>query len=409
MITRNSPETYFLWRGELMGFDYDLMKEFANRQGLTLQVIVAQTFDEMIQLLEEGRGDVIAAGISRTDERKTKHTFSIRYNRVDEMLVAHRDSPEITTKESLRGRSIHIRQTSAFWTTGQELAKRYGTTLVPVDESISTEMLINQIANKEIDLTIADSNLVAIEMNFRDDIVAPMVLNETIPWAYIVRQNNSQLLNELNAYIRKEYRQTFYNVIKQKYFSDKSRKETHRQERVTRDSDLSPYDALVKRHSQRHNFDWRLITAQMYQESKFNPRAESGAGARGLMQVLPSTAEELGYDNLKDPEVGIAAGVDYLNWTKERFTEDLPLEERLFFALAAYNAGFGHVYDAKRLAMRLGLDHRKWFNNVERAMLLLQQPEYYKNARFGYVRGSEPVNYVRTIHQRYMSYLEITQ
>ncbi len=409
MITRNSPETYFLWRGELMGFEYDLMKEFAKRQGLTLQVIVARTYEDMTRMLEEGRGDVIAAGLSRTDERKQEHTFSIRYNRVDEMIVAHKDSPTISSLDDLNGRSLHLRKSSAFWKTGLALQESHDVTLIPVPESFSTEMLINQIADEEIDLTIADSNLVAIEKNFREEIVAPLVLNESIPWAYIIRKNNPQLLNALNAYIRKEYRQTFYNVIKQKYFSDKDRKELHRQDRVTRDSELSPFDDLVREHAQRHNFDWRLITAQMYQESKFNPTAQSGAGAQGLMQVLPSTAEELGYDNLGNPEEGIAAGVDYLNWTKQRFTEDLPLEERLFFALAAYNAGYGHVYDAKRLANEIGLDPNKWFNNVERAMLLLQQPSYYKKSRFGYVRGSEPVNYVRSIHQRYLSYLEITQ
>ena len=127
------------------------------------------------------------------------------------------------------------------------------------------------------------------------------------------------------------------------------------------------------------------------------------------MQVLPSTAEELGYTDLFEPDTAIAAGVDYLNWAKERFSEDLPLEERIFFALASYNAGFGHVFEAKKLARQKGLDHTKWFNNVEQAMLLLSQPAYYKNSRFGYVRGSEPVNYVRSIRQRYLSYLEIRQ
>ena len=225
----------------------------------------------------------------------------------------------------------------------------------------------------------------------------------------MVRNTNPNLLAGLNSYIRKEYRQTFYNVIKSKYFTDKSRKQLYRDERITKDSTLSPYDLIVQNQAKRHQFDWRLITAQMYQESKFDPEAKSFAGALGLMQVLPSTAEELGYSDLTEPKESISAGVDYLNWTKQRFDEDLPLEERILFALASYNVGYGHVYDARRLAGQLGLDANVWFNNVERAILLLQQPKYYKKARFGYCRGSEPVQYVRSIHQRYLSYIELTQ
>jgi membrane-bound lytic murein transglycosylase F len=147
----------------------------------------------------------------------------------------------------------------------------------------------------------------------------------------------------------------------------------------------------------------------MYQESRFDPLAHNLTGAKGLMQMLPRTAEELGVTNLTEPEQAISSGIRYLNWTRDRFSKDLPVQEQIFFSLASYNAGFGHVKDAQRLARQLGLRDDKWFNHVEKAMLLLQQKEYYKKARFGYVRGTEPVNYVRDIHQRYLSYIRITQ
>jgi len=172
---------------------------------------------------------------------------------------------------------------------------------------------------------------------------------------------------------------------------------------------LSPYDDIVKQKSSKYGFDWRLIISQMYQESRFNPKAKSHAGALGLMQVLPRTAKELGINDLTHPVQSIDAGVQYMNWTRDRFSEDMPTQERLFFALAAYNAGYGHVKDAQRLAKQLKLNPNKWFANVEKAMLLLQQPSYYKKARFGYCRGSEPVNYVREIHQRYLGYIDVTQ
>lgn len=151
--------------------------------------------------------------------------------------------------------------------------------------------------------------------------------------------------------------------------------------------------------------DWRLLVSQMYQESKFNPKAKSFAGALGLMQVMPRTAREFGFDNLQTPENGIAAGTAYMNWLEERFPGELDFQERIYFTLAAYNAGTGHVRDARRLAKQLGLDSNKWFGHVDQAMLKLSQPKYYKQSRFGYVRGSEPVTYVRNIRDRYLGYL----
>ena len=408
IITRNSPETYFLWRGELMGFEYELMREFAKRHKVRLEVIVADNYQQMKSLLEQGKGDLIAAGLSRSEERKSELKFSMRYNRVSELLVAHKHSPLIKNLQDLKGRTISIRKTSAFWTTAQQIAKQHGVNIIAADEQLPTELLIAQVADKTIDLTIADSNLVSIEKRFRDNIVTPLTLKENVPYAYAVRENNPQLLNALNAFIKKEYRGTFYNVIKGKYFASQKRLKRYRQERITVDSNLSPYDQQVKADARKYQFDWRLITSQMFQESRFNPDARSSAGAQGLMQVLPRTAKELGYLDLTQPEQSIAAGIQYMDWTRARFEKNIHLEEKVYFALAAYNAGFGHVRDAQKLARKMNLRDDKWFDNVEKAMLLLQQPEYYKKTRYGYCRGSEPVNYVREIQQRYLSYVDIT-
>ena len=408
MITRNSPETYFLWRGELMGFEYELMKEFAKRHKVRLEVIVADNYQQMKDLLDNGDGDIIAAGLSRIIERQPEFKFSSRYNRVSELLIANKDSELIERLSDLRGREITVRKSSAFWSTAKNLENKYGVKVIAADENSPTEILIAQVADKEIDLTIADSNLVSIEKRFRDNIVTPLTLKENVPYAYAVRKNNLQLLGEINAFIKKEYRGTFYNVLKGKYFASTKRLASYREDRVTSDSTLSPYDQLVKDSARKYQFDWRLITSQMFQESRFNPKASSPAGAKGLMQVLPRTAKELGFLDLHKPEQSVAAGIQYLDWTRARFSNNIPLEERLFFALAAYNAGFGHVRDAQKLAKKMNLRSDKWFDNVEKAMLLLQQPKYYKNTRFGYCRGSEPVNYVREIQQRYLSYVDIT-
>ena len=413
VITRNSPETYFLWRGELLGFEYELIRKFADINKVKLVIVVADSYAEMLTLLAEGKGDIIAAGLSRTKERakqiaKAKLSTSLRYNRVKEQLVAHQGSLPINELADLKGRTITIRQSSSFWTTAQMLAKDFGANIVIAKEDIATEILISQVADKEIDLTIADSNLIAIESSFRAEIITPLTFKEDVPYAYLVRQGNPQLLAYLNEFIRKYYRGTFYNVVKNKYFYNEKSRISHKKHRLVSGSTLSPYDDIVRTYVQAYNFDWRLIVSQMYQESRFDPLASNATGAFGLMQMLPRTAAELGVDDLKDPEQAIASGVQYLDWTRDRFSKDLPVQEQIFFSLASYNAGYGHVKDAQRLARQLGLRSDRWFNNVEKAMLLLQRRQYYQKARFGYVRGREPVNYVRDIHQRYLSYIRIS-
>lgn len=413
VITRNSPETYFLWRGELLGFEYDLMRKFADIHKIKLVTVVADSYEEMLELLAEGKGDIIAAGLSRTKERtrkmaKMKLATSIRYNRVKEQLVAHENSLPIHTLADLKGRTITVRKSSSFWDTAQKLAKENGAKINIADENIATEILISQVADKKIDLTIADSNLIAIETSFRTEIITPITFKEDVPYTYLVRKDNPQMLAYLNEFIRKYYRGTFYNVVKNKYFYNDKLQESHKKYRLVSGSSLSPYDDLVRLHVQPYNFDWRLIVSQMYQESRFDPLASNSTGAFGLMQMLPRTAAELGVEDLKDPEQAIASGVKYLDWARDRFSKGLPVQEKIFFSLASYNAGYGHVKDAQRLAEQLGLRSDRWFNNVEKAMLLLQKRDYYKHARFGYVRGREPVNYVREIHQRYLSYIRIT-
>lgn len=411
MITRNSPETYFLWRGDLMGFEYELMKKFAQEQDLRLEVIVADSLEEMTQLLSAGKGDLIAAGLSRTQERQTslanEFVFSSRYNRVDELLVANTSGAPIAHESDLAGRTIGIRKSSAFRETAERLAKTYGVAIDYLDEELSTELIIDRVANKQLDLTIADSNLVSIEKRFRENIDTPLKFKESIPYAYTLRKGNPRLLASLNQFIKKYYRGTFYNVVKNKYFGSTKRQKSHRLNRVLPGNSLSPFDEIVKKDALEFQFDWRMITAQMYQESRFDPQAKSNAGALGLMQVLPRTAKELGYEDLVNPNQAIAAGIKYLDWTRKRFLNRIPVQERIFFALAAYNAGFGHVRDAQVLAKQQGLNPNKWFDNVEKAILLLQQPKYYKKSRFGYCRGSEPVEYVRSIQQRYLTYSKI--
>ena len=176
--------------------------------------------------------------------------------------------------------------------------------------------------------------------------------------------------------------------------------------RSDRSGRISPWDDLARRYANEYDLDWRLVVAQMYQESRFDPDRVSWSGARGLMQILPRTARELGIADPADPESSVHGGTKYMRWLIDRSDPKLPLATRMRFALASYNAGRGHVLDARRLAKRLGLSPDEWYGHVEKAILLLQRPEHYEQARFGYCRGSECVRYVREIDRRYRVYVK---
>ncbi|MCW9047227.1 MAG: transporter substrate-binding domain-containing protein [Gammaproteobacteria bacterium] len=413
VITRNNAASYFLWRGELLGFEYELVRAFAKQHKLRLEIISAPSHEAQIPMLLEGKGDIIASFLTITEKRKDLGVvFSTAHHKASEIIVTRVDDNSIQTVEDLAGRSIFVRKSSAYWETLQAL-KESGLKfkLLAAPENMETEEIIAQVANGTYDLTLADNHLLDIELTWRDDIQAALVIGEIRENAWAMRNNNPLLVSAVNQFIKKQYRSLFYNITYDKYFKNARNIKKHRNQRVDLNPDgtLSPYDTLVKKYALKFEFDWRLIIAQMYQESRFNPKAKSWVGAQGLMQVMPRTAKEMGISNLKQPESGINAGVQYLNWVRDRFEPELNVKDRMWFTLAAYNAGQGHVKDARRLARQQGLNPDKWFDHVEKAMLLLSNKKFYRKARHGYVRGREPVKYVREIRNRYRAYIRLAQ
>ncbi|WP_444946017.1 transporter substrate-binding domain-containing protein [Microbulbifer sp. VTAC004] len=417
VLTRNHPASYFIWRGELMGFDYDLLKKFARDHKLRLSMIVPDPDMDLADALQAGMGDMIAASLTITEGRRQQGlVFSRPVMAVKELLVAGpqgaSENNNLTLEELLAGQIVAVNpQTSYHDSLVKLLQKQHAQELLPLQikriEGVTTEFLIDSVASGAFPYTVVDSHLVAIESTYRNDfrVVGELPGDRDIAWA--VRAKQPVLLEHLNTFLEKHNRDLFFNVTYNKYFKEQKRILKHQGQRLRSTDVLSPFDPIVQKYTQNTDRDWRMVVAQMYQESQFNPQARSFAGAQGLMQVLPRTARQLGIGNLYDPENGIRAGVSYLDWLDDRFPQNLPLDQKIYFTLASYNAGHGHVRDARNLAQRLELDPNQWFGHVEEAMLLLSQPEYYRSSRFGYVRGREPVNYVREIRDRYIGYLGV--
>ena len=412
VLLRNNAASYFLYKGELMGFEYELAKAFAKANGLRLEVIVPESHAELIEWLREGRGD-IAAGFLEADPEMVQRgiAYSRPYHHAPRHLVVNADD-DVSCARDLTGRTVSVRRSSPYWKDLLTLRERgVEFVLEAAPEDLETEELIAKVAAGEIEATVADEHLLDIELARDLSVKSGFVLTEDRAHAVAVRAENAQLLAALDDFIDESYKGLVYNILYKKYFiNPRAIRNLAAGRFVGEDGQgLSPYDEVIRRYAEYYGFDWRLITAQMYQESRFDPAAESFAGAKGLMQVMPRTARSMGFEVFKQPEDNIHAGVKYMDWVRQRFEPSLPFNERMWFTLAGYNAGYGHVQDARRLARQKGWDGDRWFGNTEQAMLLLSKKKYSSKARFGYVRGIEPVSYVRNIRHRYRAYVELSE
>lgn len=410
VITRNNAATFFLWRGEQAGFEYELLREFAKQLGLHVEMVVAPDHETLFEMLARGAGDVAAASLPVDSTRHASDVVMTRpFSYVHDHLVARYDDDGLLGMEDLTGRTVTVRRSSTHWRT----LERFRDAGLKLDldaapEDAESEMLIAAVGEGRIDLTVAASHVLDLELSYRTDVRKAFTLRGPVPLGWAVRREDTELLAALDEFLDREYRGLFFNVVYQKYFESPARIRRHREQRVDHASagGLSPYDAIVRREAQAHGFDWPLVVSQMYQESRFNPQARSPAGAVGLMQLLPRTATAFGASDPYDPEQAIRAATAYLAWLHSRLESDLTVKDRMWFALAAYNAGLGRLRDARRLARELDLDPDRWFGNVEKAIGLPSRWAYYRRAAHGYVRGTETVRYVREIRERYRTYLQ---
>lgn len=409
VLTENSPLTYYLHRGRRCGFDYELAAMVAKRLGVRLEMVVVPSREALVPWLLDGRGDMIAASFGVSEGRAKRVAFTTRYLPYDEVVVQASKGPKLDSIESLRGRKIGVRRGSSTAELLEQLRASHGPfeiVWLPEDESPSET--IDRVVRGDVPFAVIGSHALAAERTMRSDAEAGPALPSEAPRgaAFAVRPTNPKLLQMLEAFVAKEYRGLEYNVLRRRYFEDG---EVMARGRAATGADgrLSPYDELIRHWSREYGFDWRLMAAQAYQESRFDADARSWVGAIGLFQVMPRTGASLGFRQLRDPDQSTHAGILYMHQLVQTWDASIALKDRIRFALAAYNAGLGHVSDARQLARAQGLDPDRWFGNVEKAMLLLEQPRFHKRARNGYCRGREPVRYVSEIQSSYDDWIKL--
>lgn len=421
-LTIYSGTTYFLYKGRPMGFEYELLERMAEDMGVELEMVVAKDENKLIEYLQEGRGDILAYGYTITEERKKKINFTKPLYLSHQVLVQkkpdywrqmklHEIKKQLVTNPvELLNDTISVKRNSSYASRIKNLAKELGGTIYidTLEGTLSTDKIIKKVANGGIKYTIADENIAFINASYYPilDINTPVSLSQRIGWA--VRKRDTNLLAEVNQWLENAKKTTDYHVIYNKYFKNKRLYKTRVKSEFysINENKISPYDEIIKKNAKLINWDWRMLASVAYQESRFEPKRDSWAGASGLMQIMPGTANELGITDPYDPNQSLKAGAKYLKQMMESHDNVKDSIQRIKFALGSYNCGLYHVKDAQKLAKKQGLNHLVWDDNVELALLDLSFPEHYNKPfiKYGYVRGEEPYNYVTEIFQRYEHY-----
>ena len=417
MITYYSSNTYFLNQGIEVGFEYELLREFARENDLALEVIIVGADENPFELLNSGVGDVIAANYTITTERREVANFTRPYNIVDQLVVYSVDAPE--RPESLEelsgsGIPISVRRNSSYFYRLQELIEEgYDLEINLISDGLDTEAALVQVSNGNLMATVADDNMFNAANRYMDGLIpGPTVAeSDTIAWA--IRKNAPDLEAKMNQYLYKHFRftedrdqprrSTFLNVLRKKYFEQSRQMAEYYNPEWQYQSIgiISPYDDMVKTVADSLDLDWLMITAMIAQESSFNPNSKSWAGAVGLMQIMPRFVD-VPYEELYEPYTNIQVGAQILKDHLEHYAY-LDSLNQWSFALATYNVGIGHMADARRLAIDRNRNPNEW-EDVSDALLKLMQRRYYQDARYGFARGIEPVQYVEEIMNRYRTY-----
>ena len=397
VITRNNAHCYYSYRDQEMGFEYDLAKAFADHLGVTLNIRIAEKWEGMIPDLMNQSGDLIAASMTITPSRSQKVLFSHSYMDIQQHLIVHRDNNTIRSLEDLSGQVVHTRQGTSYQERLQDLKTQIPDLTITLLEDVPTEELIRQVAEKEIDITVADSNIALLNRRYYPQAIMAEPLGEAEALGWAVHPQAHQLIEKINQFFKQIKSNGQYQELRRQYYAEVESfdyfdlKVYHRR-LATR---MPKYQPILMAAAREYGFDWRLIAAQMYQESHFRQYARSHAGAYGLMQLTRRTAKSFGVTKLYDPEQNIYAGIRHLRNLHDYF--DIENEsDRMDIAMAAYNIGQGHVRDAQKLAIKLRLDPNKW-SSLKEVLPLLRYRRYYKDTVYGYCRGTEPVAYIKQI------------
>lgn len=405
VLTTNSSTSYFNYRGEPMGFQYELALQFAHSLGVKLKLKVMNSSAEMINSLLRGDGDLIAYNLAMTNSGKDSLLYCGEEHITHQVVVQRRGKEALKDVTQLVDKDIYV-YPGKFYTRIVNLNNELGggIRIHKVEpDSLSEEDLITWVAEGKIDYTIATNDVAKINRTYYQNLDIGLVISFDQRSSWAVRKTSPLLAEAANKWHREHVNSPEFKASARRYF-ELNKRVSHGAILSVKEGKISYYDDLFKKYATTIGWDWRLLAALAYTESNFNPATVSWAGACGLMQLMPKTARAMGVPAGKenDPEESIKAAVKYIKILQNMFAEVPDASERTKFVLAAYNAGSGHVTDAMALSEKYGRNHYIWEHNVAHYILLKSHEEYYQDpvCRNGYFRGTETYNFVREVTER---------
>lgn len=398
VVTRNAPTTWYESREGDAGFEYELAKSFASYLDVKLKFVTQDSVSGILELIQQGKADVAAAGLTRTPERENGFLFGPAYQEVTQQVVCRRGGAHPKRIEELADVDLMVPANSSYVERLQSLKSRYPNIHWREDANLNTESLLEKVWMKELECTIADSNIVAINRRYFPELSVRFDLGKPQSLAWMLPADAARLRDKIKAWYEIISKNGDLAALKEKYYGYievfdyvDTRTLTRRIKRL-----LPKFRPMFEEAGLRYGIDWTLLAAQSYQESHWNPRARSPTGVRGIMMLTLTTAKEMGIKSRLNAKENIMGGARYLLQMQKRLPPSITDHDREWMALAAYNIGFGHMRDVFVLTERLGKNPNIW-TDVSTVLPLLGRKKYYRTLKHGYARGWEPVRYVKRI------------
>ena len=402
VLTRNAPTTWYIGRnGKPTGFEYEMAESFADSLGVETEYKLRPSLTAILNSLEKAEGDLAAAGLTATEERWQRFRFGPSYQEVTQQVVCRRNGAQPDSMEDLKGMELKVAADSSY---AQHLATLERNGHPDLDwqttSDTDTEGLLRQVWEGELQCTVADSTIVAINRRYFPELIAPLDLTGKQPLAWALPGGSDELATAVDAWLEgfrssgrlEDLKEKYYGFFKVFDYVDTRTfiRRIHRR--------LPQYRELFRQAARKYDLPFTLLAAQAYQESHWQAHARSPTGVRGIMMLTLPTASAVGVTNRLEPRQSIFGGAKYMVRMKQQFGEKVTEPDRTWLALAAYNVGRGHLHDAQTLARRQGISPHQW-RTLKQVLPLLSRAEYYRDLKYGYARGYEPVRYVRRIRE----------
>ncbi len=402
VLTRNSPTTYYLGPHGPTGPEYDLVQAFADSLGVKVRLIEEENLPLLLKRIARGEAHLAAAGLTITESRKRFLRFGPGYQTITQQVVYRRGGVHprsiadlVDGQLEVVAHSSHVDQLKALQTKYPDLD------WTESEDTTSTELL-NLVAEEVIDFTIADSNEVSLVRRYHPEVQVAFDISgeQQLAWAF-PRRGDDSLLLAAQRFFKKLRKSGELKHLLARHYGHVSNYDYAGTPTYLRHVNrrLPNYRELFEKAARENALDWMLLAAVAYQESHWNPLAVSPTGVRGMMMLTRTTARQLGIAKRTDPAQSIEGGARYLRDLIDRFA-DIPEPDRTWFALAAYNVGYGHVRDAMWITEQRDGDPTRWAD-VKESLPLLRRKKWYRKTKYGYARGHEPVRYVENIRSYY--------